>query len=233
MRRTYVAPCDRGSNIRGAMFFATKDAFSRWIEKNHESADGVWITMAKVATGKKSITYAEALDVALAWGWIDAQRKGGDREWEIRFTPRRARSRWSKINRQKAEALVASGEMKPPGLAEIERAKKDGRWAAAYDSPKTSSVPEALAQALAKNTRAKKRFETLDSRNRYAILHRLQAVKKEETRTKLVAKFVAMLARGELIYPATKTVLGPRRKSTSADAKPARRIAASSSSIEK
>src|SRR5262245_40368938 len=97
-------------NIRDAMIFATKAAFSRWIEGHHTNADGVWITMAKVATGVKSITYAEALDVALAWGWIDAQRKGGDSDWQIRFTPRRAKSRWSKVNRQKAEALIASGE---------------------------------------------------------------------------------------------------------------------------
>jgi uncharacterized protein YdeI (YjbR/CyaY-like superfamily) len=182
-------------------FFESKSAFARWLAKHHDDVDGVWIAMAKRATKTKSITYAEALDVALAWGWIDAQRRGGDREWLIRFTPRRARSRWSKINRAKAEALVASGAMKPPGLAEIERAKKDGRWDAAYDSPKTAEVPSDLERALSKNALARKRFATLDSRNRYAILYRVESAKKPETRAKRIADFVAMLAKGELLYP--------------------------------
>lgn len=136
------------------------------------------------------------------WGWIDAQRKSLDEASFLqRFTPRGKRSIWSKINREKAEALMASRKMKLPGLAEVERAKRDGRWAAAYDSQKTASVPEDLGAALSKNRRAHAFFSTLDSKNRYSILFRIHQAKKAETRAARIARFVAMLAKHEKIHP--------------------------------
>lgn len=149
-----------------------------------------------------SLTYAEALDVALAWGWIDSQKFALDEHaWLQRFSPRKAKSPWSKINRAKAEALMASGAMKPPGLAEVERAKRDGRWERAYDGARTAEVPADLAAALARNARARAFFETLDPANRYAIVYRVQTAKKEETRAGRIARFVELCARSETIHP--------------------------------
>ena len=152
--------------------------------------------------GQASITYAEAVDVALAWGWIDGQKGKFDEAWWLqKFTPRGSRSMWSKINREKAIALIAAGKMMPSGLAEVERAKKDGRWDRAYESQSRASLPEDLEKALAKNPRAKKFFATLDSRNRYAVLFRVQHAKKAETRARRIAQFVEMLAKGEKLHP--------------------------------
>jgi uncharacterized protein YdeI (YjbR/CyaY-like superfamily) len=152
-----------------------------------------------------TLSYAEALEVALTWGWIDGQKRALDeRAFLQRFTPRRTKSLWSKINRAKAEALIETGRMHPPGLAEVERAKKDGRWDAAYDSPKTSEVPEELARALAKNERASAFFSTLDATNRFAVLHRVQTAKKAETRASRIEQFVTMLAKGETLHPVRK-----------------------------
>ena len=148
------------------------------------------------------MVYKEAVHEALRYGWIDGHTKRVDDDWYIqRFTPRRARSRWSKINCAKAEALIASGAMQPAGLAEVERAKADGRWEAAYDAPSTATVPDDLRAALDRDPAASELFEKLDSQNRYAILHRLQDAKKPETRVRRIEKFVAMLSRGETIYP--------------------------------
>jgi uncharacterized protein YdeI (YjbR/CyaY-like superfamily) len=182
--------------------FADAAALRSWLEVNHTSAPGVWIEFAKKGSGIASVTYAEAVELALVFGWIDGQAKSVDeRHYRQRFTPRRAKSMWSKINRERAIALIAAGKMAPAGVAEVERAKADGRWDRAYDSPKNATVPEDLASALAKKPKAKLFFEALDSQNRYAILHRLMNAKKAETRAKRIETFVAMLSRGERIHP--------------------------------
>jgi uncharacterized protein YdeI (YjbR/CyaY-like superfamily) len=148
------------------------------------------------------LDYAQALDVALCYGWIDGQKgKFDDQHWLQRFTPRRPKSRWSKINRDKVAALTEQGRMQPAGLAEVERAKADGRWQAAYDGQRTSSVPDDLLAALAANPAAAEFFATLDRQNRFAILYRIQDVKKPETRARRVEKYVAMLAEGKKLYP--------------------------------
>jgi len=140
--------------------------------------------------------------VALAWGWIDGQKgKLDDAWWLQKFTPRGPRSLWSRVNREKATALIEAGTMKPSGLAEVERARRDGRWEAAYDSQSRTTVPPDLAKALARNARASRFFETLDSRNRFAVLFRIHTAKKDETRARRIAKFVEMLARRERLHP--------------------------------
>jgi uncharacterized protein YdeI (YjbR/CyaY-like superfamily) len=185
--------------------FADQAAWRTWLAAHHADApEGVWLKIARKSKGAavESVDYPEALEVALCFGWIDGQKKGFDEtHWLQRFTPRRSRSIWSKVNRAKAEALVEAGEMQPGGLAEIERAKADGRWDAAYDSPRTSTVPDDLAAALAANAVARDFFATLDSTNRYAILHRLQTAKKPETRARRLAQFVEMLTEHRTIYP--------------------------------
>jgi uncharacterized protein YdeI (YjbR/CyaY-like superfamily) len=182
--------------------FETPRAFSGWLARNHATSRGLWIKFAKTASGIVSITYPEALEAALCWGWIDGQNRRIDDTWYVqRFTPRGARSIWSKINCAKATALIEAGKMKPAGLAAIERAQQDGRWARAYDSPSRATVPDDLAAALARNARASAFFTGLDSQNRYAILHRVQTAKKPETRARRIAGFVKMLARREKLYP--------------------------------
>ena len=186
---------------REPVFFAGPEEFEAWLEAHGETAPEVWIKLAKKHTGIRSLDWAGAVETALCFGWIDGQSRRIDDEWHAqRFTPRRPRSTWSKINRQKIEALTAAERMRPAGLAEVERAKADGRWDAAYDSPTTASVPDDLAQAL-DEAGLGGAFADLDSRNRYAILHRLQTAKKRETRARRIAKYVAMLAAGEKPYP--------------------------------
>jgi uncharacterized protein YdeI (YjbR/CyaY-like superfamily) len=183
--------------------FADQAAWRSWLAEHHATTpSGVWLQMARKSSGLASIDHPQALDVALCFGWIDGQRKGLDETYFLqRFTPRRARSTWSKINRDKVAVLIAAGDMQPAGLAEIERAKEDGRWAAAYDGQRTSTVPDDLAAALAGNAEARDFFATLGSQNRYAILHRLQTAKKPETRARRIAAFVEMLAEHRTIYP--------------------------------
>jgi uncharacterized protein YdeI (YjbR/CyaY-like superfamily) len=182
--------------------FPTSRAWAHWLAQNHSTTRGVWIRMAKKSSGIASITYPEAVEAALCLGWIDGQSRRIDDEWFVqKFTPRGTRSLWSRINCEKATALIAAGKMKPAGLAEVERAKQDGRWAQAYDSPSRATVPDDLVAAMAKNARASAFFATLDSRNRYAILHRVQTAKKPETRARRIAEFVQMLARREKLYP--------------------------------
>ena len=182
--------------------FANAEKWSAWLAARHLSSRGVWLKIAKKASNTRSIAYADALEVALAWGWIDGQKRKFDEVWWLqKFTPRGARSMWSKINREKALALIAAGKMMPSGLAEVERAKKDGRWDRAYESQSRASVPEDLEMALTKNPRAKKFFATLDSRNRYAVLFRVQHAKKAETRARRIAQFVEILAKGEKLHP--------------------------------
>jgi len=185
-----------------AVSFATTRAWSEWLEAHHASSRGVWLKIAKKGSNSMSVTYPGALDVALAWGWIDGQKNKFDDAWWLqRFTPRTTKSPWSKINRAKAQALIASGRMEAPGLAEVERAKRDGRWERAYDGARSSSVPADLAAALARNARARAFFDALDGANRYAILYRVQTAKKPETRAERIARFVGMCAKHETIHP--------------------------------
>jgi uncharacterized protein YdeI (YjbR/CyaY-like superfamily) len=201
-----VAPGGTTADGLPMLSFATTSAWSRWLAAHHSSSRGVWLKIAKTGASSTSITYAEALDVALAWGWIDGQKGKLDEVfWLQRFTPRKAKSPWSKINRAKAEALIAAGSMEPPGLAEVERAKRDGRWEGAYDGAASSSVPADLAAAFARNARALAFFETLDGANRYAILYRVQTAKKPQTRAERIARFVAMCARRETIHAKRRT----------------------------
>jgi len=183
---------------------STADDWWAWLEEHHGDVPaGVWLTLAKGgAREPTSLTYAEALQAALAFGWIDGQtRRRDDASYSQRWTPRRARSIWSKRNVGLAEQLIAEGLMQPSGLAEVHRAKADGRWAAAYEGPANAKVPDDLAAALAAEPRAQAMFEILTSQNRFAILHRIANVKREETRRRKIEEYVEMLARGETIYP--------------------------------
>ena len=182
--------------------FASQDDWRAWLAEHHADSHGIWIKFAKKGSGLPTVVYAEAVEVALVYGWIDGHTKGiDDRHYRQRYTPRRARSKWSKINRTKAEALIARGAMEPAGLAEVERAKADGRWDAAYDSPRTALVPDDLRAALDADPAASAFFEELDGNNRYAILYRIQDAKRADTRARRIAQFVEMLGRGETIHP--------------------------------
>lgn len=182
------------------VFFEGPADFEAWLEDHGETSADVWIKMAKKHTGIPSLDWASAVEVALCFGWIDGQSRRIDDSWYLqRFTPRRPKSTWSKINREKVQALTEAGRMRPAGLAEVERAKADGRWDAAYDSVATASVPEDLARAL-DEAGLSEAFAGLDSRNRYAILHRVQTAKKPETRARRIAKYMAMLKAGERPY---------------------------------
>lgn len=182
--------------------FASKKKWAAWLAKEHTKSSGVWLKLAKKGSGISSVTYDEAVQVALCYGWIDGQKKGfDDQYWLQKFTPRGPKSIWSKINTEKAEKLIEGGEMKPAGLQAIEAAKQDGRWEAAYESQKNISIPEDFQAELDKDLKAKAYFAVLDSANRYAILHRIQTAKKGETRVKRIRQFVAMLTRGEKLYP--------------------------------
>lgn len=184
-----------------ALWFECKGHWAAWLERNHANSSGVWLRLGKKRSKTSSVTYGEALEVALCYGWIDAQRKPeSDDCWLLRFMPRGPRSLWSKINREKAEALIARGEMKAAGLAAVEEAKRSGQWDRAYDSPSQSTVPDDLQAALAANPEAKRFFETLDKPNRYAILWRIQTVKRAETRARKIEQFVAMLERHQRIH---------------------------------
>lgn len=188
----------RGETIRA---FATPAAFDAWLAVNHAKKRVLWLKMWKKASGKKSVTWNEAVDVALCWGWIDGQSQSLDEKSFLqRYTPRGPKSRWSKINRRRVARLVKAKRMRPPGAAEVARAKKDGRWRDAYDSPSTITAPPVLTRALAKEPEAKAFFATLDSRNRYAILSRLHHAKKPETKARLVETFVAMLKERRRLY---------------------------------
>jgi uncharacterized protein YdeI (YjbR/CyaY-like superfamily) len=182
--------------------FASRDAWGAWLEEHHATSAGLWLKIAKKGSGIESVSYAEALEAALCYGWIDGQKASFDeRYWLQRFTPRRARSKWSKVNRQKATELIEAGKMKPAGLREVERAKADGRWDSAYDAQSTATVPDDLRRELENNEPAREFFATLDGRNRYAILYQIQDAKKPETRTRRIEKYVAMLSEQKKIYP--------------------------------
>ncbi len=180
--------------------FKNAAAWEKWLTA-HADAKGVWLKFAKKGQGAASVSYAEALDVALCHGWIDSQKKALDAQYYLqKFTPRRPRSLWSKINLGKIEALLAAGRMQVGGLREVEAAKADGRWHVAYDSPSAMPVPDELAAALARNPKAKAFFDILDKTNRYSVCWRVQTAKKAETRARRVEVLVAMLAKGQKIH---------------------------------
>jgi uncharacterized protein YdeI (YjbR/CyaY-like superfamily) len=184
--------------IRG---FKSRKEFDAWLEKNHDSSPGLWVRIARKASGTKSVTYLEGVEVALCYGWIDAQKlPESEAAWLQRFMPRRPRSIWSKINREKALALIASAQMKPAGLEQIDRARKDGRWEAAYDSFSAAAVPADFEKELDLHPKAKTFFKTLSRTNSYAILWRLQTAKKAETRAKRMRSFIEMLEKGETLH---------------------------------
>jgi uncharacterized protein YdeI (YjbR/CyaY-like superfamily) len=181
--------------------FASGAEWEAWLQEHHADSPGVAMKVAKKASGIASVVYPEVLDIAICFGWIDGRRNGLDDQYFLqRFTPRRARSRWSQINRDKAEALIKAGRMRPAGLAEVERAKADGRWAAAYGGQRAMTVPEDLQRELDARPEAAAFFAQLSSQNRYSILYRLHDAKRAETRARRLEKFVAMLEAGETIY---------------------------------
>jgi|SRR5579859_2529643 len=182
--------------------FRSSSEFRKWLAENHRQSDGIWLRIFKKESGEASVTYAEALDEALCFGWIDGQKqRHDDSSWRQKFTPRRPKSGWSKINTQHAERLIQAGRMKPAGQAAIDAAKKDGRWTSAYDSPSKATIPEDFLAALHKNKKATAFFESLNKANRYAIAYRLQTAKKPETRQRRTELILAMLARGEAFHP--------------------------------
>ncbi|WP_249011492.1 YdeI family protein [Conexibacter sp. DBS9H8] len=181
--------------------FATADAFADWLELHHATHPGIWLTLAKKKAEAVTLTYAEALDVALCFGWIDGQKARLDEQhWRQRFTRRSPRSRWSQINREKAEALIAADRMRPAGHAEVERARADGRWDAAYAGQRTATVPEDLQRELDRDPQAAAAFDALDGANRYAIIYRVNDAKRPETRARRIGTFLEMLRRGERIH---------------------------------
>jgi uncharacterized protein YdeI (YjbR/CyaY-like superfamily) len=200
--RTLAVVAAGGNGSITTVEFESAAHWEQWLEAHHDSPEGVWLTLAKTGHGPGGLTHPEALDVALCFGWIDGQRRSRDeRSWQVRFTPRRARSVWSQVNRRRATELAEAGRMRPTGLAEIERAKQDGRWERAYAPSSSATVPPDLAAALDASPAAKAFFATLDSHNRFSVLHRIGQAKKPETRTRRIEKFVAMLAAGEKLHP--------------------------------
>ena len=182
--------------------FTTVQALDRWLRREHAKSPGVWLRLMKKSSAAKGINYPQALEVALSWGWIDGQTKKYDADsWLRKFTPRGSRSIWSKINRESALALIAAERMQPAGLEQVRRAQADGRFEAAYDSPRNAKPPPDFARALAASPRAAAFFETLSGANRYSVLFRVQAPKKAETRERKIRELIAMLERGEKIHP--------------------------------
>jgi uncharacterized protein YdeI (YjbR/CyaY-like superfamily) len=179
------------------------DAWRAWLAKHHAEPAGVWLVLAKKGTEKPTnLTYDQALEEALCHGWIDGQvRRRDETTYRQRFTPRRSRSSWSKRNTEIVGRLLTEGRMHAAGVAEVERAKADGRWDAAYAGPASIEVPPDLADALAAEPKAEAMFENLNSQNRYAVLFRVSSAKRAETRARKIEQFVAMLARGETVYP--------------------------------
>jgi uncharacterized protein YdeI (YjbR/CyaY-like superfamily) len=185
--------------------FASSDAWEAWLEAEPRSSKGVWLKLAKSASGIASVSRQEAIDAALCHGWIDGQVDRFDADhWLIRFTPRRPNGKWSQVNRERALLLIELGRMRPAGLKEIEQARRDGRLDAAYSPQSKAEVPADLQSALDRNPRARRIFDRLDRHNRYAILYRVQTAKKPQTRASRIEKYVTMLLRGETIYPTTQ-----------------------------
>ena len=189
-----------GKAQQPVLFFDTPAKLEAWIDEHGEDSDGIWLKFAKKDSGIESVVYAEAVEIALSYGWIDGQAKRhDDHHYLQRFTPRRPRSKWSKINREKAERLIAESRMRPAGLREVERAKEDGRWDEAYDSPSTATVPDDFRAALDAEPAAAEFFASLGSTRRYSFLYRITDAKRPETRAKRIAEYVELLARGETL----------------------------------
>jgi uncharacterized protein YdeI (YjbR/CyaY-like superfamily) len=181
---------------------ASQAAWREWLAEQHATSAGLWLQIAKKDSGIETVSHAEALEVALCYGWIDGQGAAFDEYyWLVRFSPRQPRSKWSKINRDKATELIEKGAMQPSGLREVERAKADGRWDAAYEGQRNATVPEDLQRALDADERARAFFATLDRANRFAIIYRVQDAKRPDTRARRIEQFVAMLSEGKKIYP--------------------------------
>lgn len=182
--------------------FASQAAWARWLAEHHAGSRGLWLRHAKKGAPESTVSYQEALEVALCFGWIDGQKKADDQHyWLQRWTPRSARSIWSQVNRAKALRYIEEGKMQPSGLAEVERAQRDGRWDAAYAPASSIQVPPELEAAFDAHPGAREFFATLNSQNRYAMLFRIHTAKKPETRARHVANYAAMLARGEMLHP--------------------------------
>jgi uncharacterized protein YdeI (YjbR/CyaY-like superfamily) len=182
--------------------FETQRMWEMWLDEHYMETPGLWLKIAKKESGIPSVTYAEALESALCYGWIDGQKRAfDDGYWLQRFTPRRPKSIWSRVNREKATALIAEGRMRSAGLRQVELAKGDGRWEAAYHSQRTMAIPDDFQHALDENPQAREFFDTLNSSNRYAVLWRIQTAKKSETRAARIATFIEMLSKGEKIHP--------------------------------
>ena len=182
--------------------FASQGDWETWLAEQHSTSQGIWLKIAKKDADVRTVSYPEALEVALCFGWIDGQKRGLDEtHWLQRFTPRTARSKWSRINTDKAQALIDAGRMRPAGMREVELARADGRWEAAYEGQRGSAVPPDLAEALAANAAAQAFFATLNSANRYAVLYRIHDAKRPETRARRIATYVAMLADGKTFHP--------------------------------
>jgi len=192
----------KNSDTLQVVSFETQHDWETWLKEHHADTKGIWLKLAKKAAGTPSVSYAEALDSALCYGWIDGQKATfDDKYWLQKFTPRGARSMWSKVNCDKATALIADGRMQPAGLRQVELARSDGRWEAAYESQSKITIPDDFQRELDKNQRAKEFFSTLDSANRYAVLFRIQTAKKPETRSARIQKFIEMLAQHQKLHP--------------------------------
>ena len=184
------------------LHFKSSLEFREWLAENHDQSEGIWLRLFKKASGEPTITYAEALDHALCYGWIDGQVKPLDeRSWLRKFTPRRPKSGWSKLNTQHVERLIAAGAMTPAGLKAVDAAKADGRWAAAYASPRNAVPPPDFLKALARDKKAKAFFATLNKANLYAIVYRLQSAKTPETRAKRMQAILTRMSEGRAYHP--------------------------------
>ena len=192
---------ETGKDGKPILQLASPEEWEAWLDAEHASSDGVWLKFAKKGSGVTTVVYAEALDVALCFGWIDSQVMTLDERFYLqKFTPRRSRSKWSKINVEKIEALTKAGRMRPAGLEQVELAKADGRWNAAYSSPANMTEPPDLKKALKASPKAAEFWARLNKSNRYAVIYQLEDAKKSETRERRLAKFIGMLERGEKLY---------------------------------
>ena len=193
---------DEGMDGQQVIAFTDDAAWERWLDQNHASTNVVWVKFAKKASGIPTVTYAEAVTTALCFGWIDSQMRSLDETWYIqRFTPRGPRSKWSQINQKAVAALIETGRMREAGLAAVDAAKVDGRWDRAYAPPSTATVPDDLRAALDAQPPAAEAFAQLSGQNRYAVLYRVEEAKRPETRSRRIAQFVDMLARGDTPHP--------------------------------
>jgi uncharacterized protein YdeI (YjbR/CyaY-like superfamily) len=193
---------DQGKGHLSILFFENQQSWEAWLKEHHTEPQGIWLKIAKKGSGIPSVDYAGALESALCYGWIDGQAAAmDDQYWLQKFTPRRPKSKWSKVNCDKAEALIAAGRMQPAGYQQIELAKEDGRWEAAYESQSRITIPDDFQSELDKNQKAKDFFNTLNGINRYAILHRIQSAMKPQTRAARIKKFIDMLSNNKKIYP--------------------------------